>query len=227
VLRDRKREIIDLQMQLVRLEDKALKAQMNPHFIFNSLNSIKLLVQENENAKAIHYLTVFTRLMRGLLSQSDHNYVRLYDELEICRHYLELESLRFDDGFSYSIQVEDGIDLKSIEVPAMVLQPFVENAIWHGLMPKSDDRRLIISIQSVEDIIICRVNDNGIGRVASAELKANRSKHTSKGLQLATDRIHIYDKLNDSDTRLIIRDKYLPDGRAAGTEVEISFTLNG
>jgi sensor histidine kinase YesM len=227
VLARRKKEIAEMQLDYARLEDRALRAQMNPHFIFNSLNSIRLLVQENENNKAIHYLTTFTKLLRVLLQTSEKNTVSLHDELETCRLYLELESLRFNDGFHYSIQKQEGLDLKLVEVPALVLQPFIENAIWHGLMPKTGERLLQISLAADEDWVTCLIDDNGIGRRAAAENRGTvGQQHVSKGLQLISERLKLNDRLNNTETMLEIKDKIGAEGESLGTLVAVKFALN-
>lgn len=222
----RKREILDMQLEYAKLEDKALRSQMNPHFIFNSLNSIKLLVQENNNEKAIFYLSTFTKLMRGLLNNADKSTISLHEELETCKLYLSLESLRFNDGFKYLVQADDTVDLKSIDVPALIIQPFVENAIWHGLMPKAGDRLLEISVIRLNNWVTCRIEDNGIGRKAAAH---NNPAHQyeAKGMQIANSRLQNNDRLNNTETRIIIHDKYNGEGEPLGTRVEIMFDLNG
>jgi LytS/YehU family sensor histidine kinase len=224
-LAKRKKEILDMQLEYARLEDKALRSQMNPHFIFNSLNSIKLLVQENKNEKAIYYLTTFTKLLRGMLNNADKSTITLHEELETCKLYLSLEALRFNDEFSYSINTDPALDLKSIEIPALILQPFVENAIWHGLMPKKGNRILHISVTQFQNWVTCRIDDNGIGRKASLQVNTNQN-HKSKGLELTHNRMHINDKLNEKESRVIIHDKYSTEGEPLGTRVDIMFDLN-
>jgi LytS/YehU family sensor histidine kinase len=226
ILARKKRETLDMQMQYARLEDKALRAQMNPHFIFNSLNSIKLLVQENENNKAIYYLTTFTRLLRNVLENADKNTIRLFDELETCKLYLQLENLRFNNEIQCHFSIDPALDLKTIDVPTLVLQPFIENAIWHGLMPKTGDRQLNISIKAEEDHVVCLIDDNGIGRDASLKNAKMNGHHNSKGLQLTKERIQLMDKLHDTDTHLTIRDKFSVEGASLGTQVEIKFLMH-
>ena len=121
---------------MLELEAKALRAQMNPHFIFNCLNSIKSLIQQHEEEKSVTYLTTFSKLIRTLFNNADKKEISLYDEIETCKLYLQLEAMRFDTKFSYSVNVDENIDLKSIQVPALIIQPFIENAIWHGIVPR-------------------------------------------------------------------------------------------
>ena len=112
---------------------------MNPHFIFNCLNSIKALIQEKETDKGVKYLTTFSKLIRTLFNNADKKEITLYDEIETCKLYLQLEAMRFDNRFAYSVNIDENIDLKSIYVPALIIQPFIENAIWHGIVPKESD----------------------------------------------------------------------------------------
>ena len=226
VLAHRKKLMLQMQYEYAKLEDKALRTQMNPHFIFNSMNSIKLLVQENKNEQAISYLTTFTRLLRNLLMYADKTKATLAEELETCRLYLALESLRFNDGFTYHIDIEPkDLDLKALEVPFMILQPFVENAIWHGLMHKPADRNLQIKISQVNDWISCKVDDNGIGREAAGK-KQRSDPHESKGMAMTAHRLRLNDQLNHTQTNITIKDKVDASGNPAGTCVEILFSLN-
>lgn len=217
--------MMSMQIQYAKLEDKALRAQMNPHFIFNSMNSIKMLVMEQNNDQAVQYLTTFTKLLRGLLNNSDKSTITLHEELETCRLYLALESLRFNEGFTYTIFVGPDIDLKSVDVPPLLLQPLIENAIWHGLLPKPGDRTLKINVTAQQDWICFEVDDDGIGRKASMEKNKER-EHISKGMELAKNRLHLKDRLNATDTKLIITDKYGNDGEPLGTHVKVLFDIN-
>ncbi|MBK6634916.1 MAG: histidine kinase [Chitinophagaceae bacterium] len=140
-------------IKAIELEAKALRAQMNPHFIFNSLNSIKSLIQQNENEKSVTYLTTFSKLIRTLLNNADKKEISLYDEIETCKLYLQLEAMRFDTKFSYAVDVDKDIDLKSIQVPALIIQPFIENAIWHGIVPRNSTGHVSLNVVRKEGII--------------------------------------------------------------------------
>jgi sensor histidine kinase YesM len=225
ILRKKKQEMLEVQKQYAQLEDRALRAQMNPHFIFNSLNSIKLLVQENQNPKAIQYLSTFTRLLRNVLENAEKNTTRLFDEIETCKLYLQLENLRFNNEINWQFSIDPTIDLKSIDVPTLVLQPFLENAIWHGLMPKSDDRKLQLIIKMEDGYVICLVDDNGIGREAALKNANLNGNHNSKGLQMTKERIQLMDKLHDTNSHLTIRDKFSAEGNPLGTQVELKFLM--
>ena len=130
------------EKELLEMEARALRAQMNPHFIFNCMNSIKSLIQKNDQDKAVTYLTTFSKLIRTIFQNSDKREISLYDEIETCKLYTQLESMRFGNKFNYYFKVDETIDLKSVQVPALIIQPFIENAIWHGIMPKEKEVQL-------------------------------------------------------------------------------------
>jgi sensor histidine kinase YesM len=130
------------------------------------MNSIKALIQNNEKRQSIEYLTSFSKLIRTLFQNSDKRQISLYDEIETCRLYMRLESMRLNEKLKYDFFIDPNLDLKSVMVPAMIVQPFIENAIWHGIVPK-DGGIINVSVKRNEDIVICEVDDNGIGRERS------------------------------------------------------------
>ena len=167
-----------IEKQLVELELKALKAQMNPHFIFNSLNAIKMLVQLDRKTEAGDYLAQFSKMIRGVLKYSDQKIISLSDELEISKLFLSMESLRFQKKFEYSVLVEDQLDVEMINVPALIFQPYLENAIWHGLMHLEEVGQLLLKIERNNGHIQCIIDDNGIGRAMAAKLKDKKRNKT-------------------------------------------------
>ena len=203
----------------------ALQARMNPHFIFNSLSSIQSLILNDEKEQSMDYLSEFSILMRQILDNSGQGKVTLKTEIDMLRSYIELEHLRFD-GFSRCITVADNIATESIEVPGMILQPFVENAILHGLVSKGDAGRLDITFERDEKHIICTVEDNGVGREHSAEINKKRSKgRQSHGTTIATNRLTL---LNDRKRRLVNKVTYVDKtegGVATGTKVIIELPI--
>jgi hypothetical protein len=206
------------EKELIGLEAQALRAQMNPHFIFNCLNSIKALIQKNENDTAADYLTTFSKLIRTLFQHSDAREVSLYEEIETCKLYTQLEALRFKNKVSFSFDVEECIDLKDIKVPALILQPFIENAIWHGLVPKETGGHVKISISQIGDSIQCKVDDDGIGRELSKLYQVQyNSTHQSRGISLTHSRLNIDRLLNGREEEIEILDKKDAMGNAAGT----------
>lgn len=213
-----------LQNQLLQIELKALRAQMNPHFIFNCLNSIKSLIQESANKQAVHYLTLFSKFIRKVLQYSEEKHITLEEELEISRLYLEMEKLRFDKSFNYQIRLDPAVDTSFFQVPPMILQPYLENAIWHGLMHKSGERILHLEVCQEGDAVKCIVEDNGIGREKAALLNAHtRGPHRSFGTRLSQDRLQINKTLFDSHFVIQIIDKVF-NGSATGTRVELSLS---
>ncbi len=211
----------DMQHQMLELESKALRAQMNPHFIFNCLNSIKSLVQQKKDDLAVNYLTTFSKLLRTVLQNSDKQEISLFDELETCRLYIQLESMRFGNKFNYQLFIDESIDLKSVQIPTLIIQPFIENAIWHGILPRENKGSMTVSIQKKEDTIFCMVDDDGIGRQVSMKNKHNRTQtdHQSKGVHLTESRLSLNNKLNQRQTTLEIIDKIDDQGKSAGTKV--------
>ena len=150
----------------------ALRAQMNPHFIFNSLNSIDNYILRNKTQEASDYLNRFSKLIRLILQNSQSSYISLQDELEALRLYIEMESLRFNHKFDYRVSIQSGLYPESIEIPPMLIQPYVENAIWHGLMQKKEKGHLEIVITREGDLLKCIIEDDGIGREASRKLRS-------------------------------------------------------
>jgi len=215
----------EYEKKLANVEMTALLAQMNPHFIFNSLNSIDSYIIRNESKQASEYLNNFARLMRLILQNSRSNYISLKDELIALELYLQMESLRFKNKFQYAIDVDEGLDTTSIVIPPMLIQPYIENAIWHGVMTKSngDTGKVELNIYKRKDSLYCIVSDNGIGRKKAAELrekKLNNHKR-SMGMQITQDRIEIINKLYNLNTSVKIYDVENENGEAAGTRVEL------
>ncbi len=217
----------EFEKRLSAEEMNALRAQMNPHFLFNSLNSIDNFILKNESRKASEYLNNFARLMRLILQNSRSNYVNLKDELEALELYLQMESLRFKDKFQYEIKVADGLDTASTDIPPMLIQPYVENAIWHGLMHKSDKSEgwVEVSVSQQNGALHCRIEDNGIGRERAAEIKASHPASgggkKSFGMQITQDRIAMINKLYNANTSVEIVDLKNEEGEATGTRVEL------
>lgn len=207
---------------LLEMEAKALRAQMNPHFIFNCLNSIKSLIQEQQTEKGITYLTTFSKLIRTLFNNADKKEITLYDEIETCKFYLQLESMRFNDKFSYNITVDENVDLKSVYVPALIIQPFIENAIWHGIMPKAVGGKVFLNVSKKNGHIEIAVEDDGIGREASQQSKSGSFAHQSKGVNLTQARLELDNLLQQRQATLITIDKNEENSYLVGTKVVIT-----
>lgn len=207
---------------------KALKAQINPHFIFNSLSSIQHLIATNHKESALKYLTKFSRLMRNIMENSIEATSLLSDEIKILKDYLELESLRFDNAFNFSIEIDEAIDSDAVEVPMLIIQPFVENAILHGLLNKKQGTKtLIITFRMLENYVICEIDDNGVGRKAAAN-EVNRIKKDvkSRGMEVTENRLQLLNTKNPQEKNIEIIDKYDEQGQSLGTKVIIKIPIN-
>ncbi|MCB0598090.1 MAG: histidine kinase, partial [Phaeodactylibacter sp.] len=212
----------EFEKKVANLELTALRAQMNPHFLFNCLNSIDHYIIKNETRKASEYLNSFSRLIRLILQNSRSNYVNLKDELETLTLYMEMESLRFSHRFDYEVQVQPGLPLNEIEIPPMLIQPYVENAIWHGLMLKTGKGTVRLGVSKENGILKCTIQDDGIGRQKAGELKRpSRSGKKSMGMSITKDRIETINKIYETNTTVKIIDLVDDNGKAAGTKVEL------
>ncbi|GGM86917.1 hypothetical protein GCM10010967_19140 [Dyadobacter beijingensis] len=224
-----KKEIMLLEINKMLAESQlmALRAQMNPHFVFNCLNSIQECIVTEKYSEASKYLNKFSKLFRMVLNNSDKNLVSVEEEKNVLELYLELEQMRFEQSFAYTIDIDEDMEADDILLPSMLLQPYVENAIWHGLMHKKGYRELkIIFTRISEDIFQCIIEDNGIGRRKSCDIKAKNAhtkKHQSKGLQIAQDRLNLIDRQGQHASVEII-DKYDEAENATGTLVVIELS---
>jgi sensor histidine kinase YesM len=219
------KDLLVADKKKVELELTALRAQMNPHFIFNCMNSIKSLIQQKKEEKATEYLTTFSKLLRTILQNSDQKEISLYDEIETCRLYIQLENLRFGNKLKYLFTVDPEIDLKSYRVPALLIQPFVENAIWHGIMPKETGGTVSVHVYKNGNTINCAIDDDGIGRKISElnKFKGENVSHSSKGLHLTQSRLALDNALNDRKASVEIIDKTETGNRSIGTSVILTF----
>jgi LytS/YehU family sensor histidine kinase len=215
----------ELQHHVTELEMQALRAQMNPHFIFNCLSSINRFILKNEMEAASNYLTKFSRLIRMVLNNSKKQFISLEDELEMLRLYLDMERLRFKDAFDYSITFTNSIDAGNVFVPPLLFQPFAENAIWHGLMNKEGQGHLGIELSVDNKFLHCIITDNGVGRSKAFEIKSKSAeKQKSMGLQITSERLALLNQANAGPTYFNLEDILDEKGRAAGTRVILKMT---
>lgn len=219
-------QLAALRQAKTEMEMQALRAQMNPHFIFNSLNSINRFILQNKKLEASEYLTKFSKLIRLILFNSKASVITLENELDALKLYLELECLRFHDHFSYSIEVAEEIDTYVIKIPPLIIQPYAENAIWHGLMNKESRGSLDIKLWQEGDMLCIQVTDDGIGRAAASSLRTKPDAlHEPVGLQITADRIARVSKDGSLKPSIQITDLVLPDGSAGGTNVLIQIPV--
>ena len=221
----KKEEAIKSQFaqQIAEIEMKALRAQMNPHFIFNSMNSIQKFILKNDSFSASQYLTKFSKLIRLILDNSNQNYISLESEIALLKLYIEIEDLRFDNQFEYEIKIDDSLNTEAVQIPSMIIQPYIENAIWHGLLHKETKGKLTLEITKLDDAMIkVVVSDDGIGRQKALELKSKQIlKRKSYGLQITEDRIDILNKTKSNKTQLQIFDLKDEEGNPTGTKIEL------
>ena len=222
VIRDKDREKAAINQRMAELELSALRSQMNPHFMFNSLNSIKNYILSAEPRVAAEYLSDFAHLIRMILQHSRERTISLAEEIETLKLYVELEQLRFDEAFTFSCEVEPGLLVDAIPIPPMLLQPYLENAIWHGLMHRPTPGQLALQFKAEGEHILCVIDDNGIGREQAARLKSlSATRYKSLGMGLTRERIDILNRLESLGIQVSIMDKRTPDGRPEGTRVEV------
>jgi hypothetical protein len=202
--------------------EQILSKQMNPHFIFNSLNSIQRFILENDRIKSSTYLSKFAMLMRIVLNNSQHNLVLIQDDVEALQLYLELESLRFENKFTYQINI-DNPSIKSYKIPPLLIQPFVENSIWHGLMPKKDPGNISISFFEEDNKVKVVIKDNGIGRKAAELFRKNKIKtYKSMGSSITERRLNLINTLYNSQMDFKYIDLEDDRGMPLGTEVNLN-----
>lgn len=202
---------------------QSLRREMNPHFIFNSLNSVNQFISENKELEANKYLTSYSNLMRNTMENSNKDFVTLDNELEQLKKYLELEHLRFQDKFDFKINVDPELDPERTMVPNMIIQPHLENAIWHGLRYLETKGLLELEVQLTNGKVLIRIEDNGIGLIKSQQLKtSNQKTHQSRGMSNTKERISLLNELYRQHIVFQISEKAFPE---TGTIVEISCPL--
>lgn len=214
-------EKMQYERRILEAELQALRSQMNPHFIFNSLNSIYNFIHANENENAAEYLAKFSKLMRLVLQNSKEKLVTLSEEVKMLEIYLELEQIRFDKKFDYTIQIEESIQRDQVVIPPMIIQPYLENAIWHGIMHMKGKGSLLLDIKKSDhkqlNIII---EDNGVGRCQSKKINNNQEKK-SYGMEITRQRLDSFEILYNRKSKIIVNDLKDLDGSPCGTKIMI------
>lgn len=221
-----RRRISEMNHKISEITQANLRQQMNPHFIFNTLNSIQYYMYQHDKLATNNYLTKFSSLMRKVLENSQHTSVPLRDELDALNLYLDLEKIRFKDKFDYIINIDEEIDTILYKVPTMLIQPYVENSICHGLMPLEGKGQIKIDLELKKDYISCIIEDNGIGREAASEKKTKGEKnHNSLGTQIVNSRLDLVNTLYGTSLKTIYTDLKNKDGEPEGTRVEIHIPI--
>lgn len=219
------RKLAELNNKMMEAKFMNLRLQMNPHFLFNTLTSIQYLVVSGQTNKALKYLNVFSGFLRDLLQYAERTVVTIEDEIRILHLYVELESLSVDETFLYEINIDESIEQDDVMVPFMILQPFVENAIHHGLIHRLGEKRFTITIHNEQDEhLLCTIEDNGIGRKKAGEIKAQKmraARYESKGVNIVQQRLAILNEKTGKLAALSYVDLFDKDGLPAGTRVTI------
>ena len=207
--------------KLLTLEQTLLRSQMNPHFLFNSLNSIKLYIINNEKKNAVHYLNKFSKLVRKILEASSLKEISLAEELETAELYMNIENIRFSDEINFDVSIDDDIDIHTVKIPSLILQPFLENALWHGLSSKEGEKNIDLRVSRGNgNFIDISITDNGLGRDAAEIIKKSRVlKRKSVGIAITKERLANFAKDYQSTFDVAINDLFDKDNNAIGTRV--------
>ncbi|MGL4598431.1 MAG: histidine kinase [Bacteroidia bacterium] len=222
----REKEKNSTQSKLYEMEMRVVKAQMNPHFIFNAMNSIQQFVLSNDSENANNYLIRFSRLLRKTLESNTDETISLANEIDILEKYMEIEALRFVGGFRFTVICDDEIDKQTTQIPQLLIQPLVENAIWHGLIPKVGDKVITITFELIDaSILQCTIDDNGIGRTAAQETKIASSR-ISLGIPFIQQRLELLSKVSGKIYRLDIVDKVDARQKPLGTTILLRIPLH-
>jgi sensor histidine kinase YesM len=218
-LRIKTQELIVNEQKTMEYRLIALRSVMNPHFLFNCLNSIQYYIAKNDRLNAINYLSDFSQLIRSTLNSSMEDKWPLSEEIALIRNFIKLEKIRMDDDLCVSFEIDQTINTDSIKIPSLILQPYIENALEHGLLNKTGSRILKISIHMEGIYLFCIVEDNGIGREAAKKIRKNITRHKSMALSITQERLKLINK--DSFISFNIIDLYDKDHKSQGTRVEI------
>jgi len=218
---------INYEKELTELKMTSLRNQMNPHFIFNSLNSIKLYIINNEKENAVYYLNKFSKLIRKILSTTREKEITLAEEIETMELYLKIENIRFNNEIEFTFDIDKTLNVNTIKVPGLFLQPFLENALWHGLSLKKGQKKLTVNIKNDKsNYVNIRLTDNGIGRERSDQInKQKMLKKNSIGIKLTQERLKNFFKDYQQRYSLDFKDLYEENGEAKGTEVILKLPL--
>ncbi len=224
-IKNREKRKTELNKKIANIESQALRSQMNPHFIFNTLTSIQHYISNHNTDAALKYLSKFAKLMRKIMENSKQQMITVAEESNALNLYLELEVMRFDKKFEYSIDIDPNIDQNYDRIPSMLIQPYVENAIIHGLLPKEGLGKISITLQKQNDTILCIIEDNGIGRENSKKFQKNRVlQHKSMGMSITQERLDILNASLSSNINSEIIDLY-ENNEPAGTKVQLNIPL--
>jgi LytS/YehU family sensor histidine kinase len=227
-VRQRKDSMVELgyRNRMQSLEQASLNSSMNRHFIFNSLNAIQFYINREDKRAANKYLSSFAKLIRKNLDSTASAWVSLQDELDRLELYLSLEHMRFKDKFRFAIEVEKGLDASTVKVPAMMLQPFVENSIWHGILPKEESGKVEVKVDRLEGRLRIRIEDDGIGIDQSRALKnGSLPDHESKGMDITHHRLRLYGEMTGTAFDVVGPVQIEENGSILGTRIDLFIPL--
>ncbi|HYG53153.1 MAG TPA: histidine kinase [Flavobacteriales bacterium] len=224
-IRKKEQEKAHMQKKMLESEMTALRAQMNPHFIFNAMNSIQHFILTNNNDAAHKHLLKFSKLIRNVLENSKNDLVTLQTELETLKMYMEIEALRFTDEVDYRFMVDEKLDLNTALIPPMLLQPYVENAIWHGLLPKEGAKTLTIELTLQGASVIAVIDDNGLGRNATFAMKNRPLNKKSLGMEITSERLETLNYIYKTGISVSVMDKTDDFNHSQGTRVELRIPM--
>lgn len=225
VILQRQRQLKN-EKKIITIEQEMLRNQMNPHFIFNSLNSIKLYIINNEKENAVYYLNKFSKLIRKILIASTEKEISLQDELDTMDLYMNIENMRFSNEINYKTNIDEQINPSVIKVPSLILQPFLENALWHGLSSKSGEKNILLEVTQINpDYITITITDNGVGRSVSEKIKEQKKlKRKSVGIDITKARLENFSKAFINEYKIEIED-LIENGIPSGTKVVVNIPI--
>jgi LytS/YehU family sensor histidine kinase len=217
---------MNLEKNVNQSKLKAIKSQMNPHFFYNALNTLQSYILANEKKEAIDYLSKFSNLTRIILEMTEKDWISIADEIKTLTLYFEIEKVRFEDDFSFTVFAFSNVDTENTKIPSMLLQPFVENAVKHGLLHRSGYKEVKVLFETVKEDLIITVDDNGVGRKKSNELKQIKNKrHQSFATDALQNRIDLINQYTHKNISIQIIDKYSVNEIPTGTKVIIKIPL--
>ncbi|WGH74605.1 histidine kinase [Tenacibaculum tangerinum] len=222
-----RQRLLNNEKKILLLEQEALRIQMNPHFVFNALNSIKLYIINNEQRNAVYYLNKFSKLIRSILESSTVKEVTLSEELKTMNLYMSIENIRLSNEVNYVEEVDPSINVERIKVPPLILQPFLENSIWHGLSSKKGEKEVLVKVTKIADEFIqIDIVDNGIGRDAAMKIRKNKSlNRKSIGINLTKERLRNFANQYANNYSLIYTDIIDEEGNPKGTKVSLKIPI--
>ncbi|HTF82584.1 MAG TPA: histidine kinase, partial [Cytophagales bacterium] len=217
------KEILEATKMVSEYKLIALRSAMNPHFLFNVLNSIQYFISKNDKGQALMHLSMFSKLVRKILESSMSNKISINEEVTMLKYYIDLENLRFDQKFEVIYDIDDSLLDDDVMIPSLIIQPYVENSIIHGLLNKKDGvGRLEVVIKDMDDYVLCIIQDNGIGREAAKKFRD--MDHKSLGTKVTEERLKIINKFDDISLKVV--DLYDKDRKPAGTRTELKIKIN-